>query len=56
MYVQDSAALQLLLKLHKGKVLVARVLEQALLPPNAVQVLLPAILQVLYTASRSINK
>jgi hypothetical protein len=55
MYVQDSEPLQLLLKLHKGKVLVARVLEQALLPPNAVQALLPAILQVLYTTS-SINK
>jgi hypothetical protein len=50
-YVQDSDALQLLLKLHKGKVLVARVLEQALLPPNAVQALLPAMLQVLYTTS-----
>jgi hypothetical protein len=50
-YVQDSDALQLLLKLHKGKVLVARVLEQALLPPNAVQALLPAMLHVLYTTS-----
>lgn len=50
-YRADSAALELLLKLHKGKVLVSRVLEQALLPPNAVQALLPTILQVLYTTT-----
>lgn len=46
-YMVDPTVLQLLLKLAKGKVLLARVLEQALLPPAVVQVLLPVALQVL---------
>jgi hypothetical protein len=46
-YAVDPAVLQLLLKLPKGKVLLARVLELALLPPVIVQVLLPVALQVL---------
>jgi hypothetical protein len=50
--VDSSLALQLLLKLDKGRVLLSRVLEQALLPPNAVQTLLPVILNVLYTATK----
>ena len=46
--VADPQAMKLLLKLSKGKVLMSRVLEQALLPPKAVQVALPVLLQVLY--------
>ena len=45
--VVDPTPLQLLLKLEKGRVLVARILEQAVLPPTAMQTLLPALLQVL---------
>jgi hypothetical protein len=47
-YTIDPSALSLLLKLAKGRVLLARLLEQALLPPASVQVLLPCALQVLY--------
>lgn len=47
-YKADVEALKLLAKLSKGRTLIARILEQALLPPNAVQILLPAILQVLF--------
>lgn len=39
-------SLQLLTKLPKGQTLLSRVLEQALLPPNAVQILLPMLLKV----------
>jgi hypothetical protein len=46
----DPAPLALLLKLRKGRVLVARVLEQALVPPKAVHTLLPVLLHTL-TAS-----
>ena len=46
-YKVDAEGLKLVLKLGKGRILVARVLEQALLPPNAVQALLPATLSVL---------
>jgi hypothetical protein len=46
----DPAALTLLLKLRKGRVLVSRVLEQALVPPATVQTLLPVMLHIL-TAS-----
>jgi hypothetical protein len=49
-YKADPKPLKLLTKLPKGKVLLARVLEQALLPPDAVQVLLPTALTVLFTA------
>jgi hypothetical protein len=45
-YTVDSEALKLLSKLGKGRTLISRVLEQALLPPNAVQVLLPVLLSV----------
>ena len=45
-YKVDIEALKLLAKLGKGKTLIARTLEQALLPPNSVQVLLPALLEV----------
>ena len=40
----------LVLKLDKGKVSTSCILERALLPPKAVQVALPAILNVLWTA------
>jgi hypothetical protein len=45
-YVMDESKnnLQCILKLPKGRTFVARLLEQALLPPAAVQALLPAIL------------
>lgn len=48
-YQLDPSSLTLLLKLSKGRTLTARVLEQALLPPNAVQALLPVLLDVLLT-------
>jgi hypothetical protein len=45
MYSMDSEkdSLYIVLKLSKGKSFVARLLEHALLPPKAVQVLIPAI-------------
>jgi hypothetical protein len=46
-YSVDRHVLQLLLRLPKGKVLLARVLEQALLPPAMVSALLPTALAVL---------
>ena len=46
MYVISDEALKLIAKLEKGRTLISRVLEQALLPPNAVQALLPALLDV----------
>ena len=51
-YTIDPAALSLLLKLTKGRVLLARLLEQALLPPASVQVLLPQALRVLYDTTK----
>jgi hypothetical protein len=51
----DTSALELLLKLNKGRVLLARVLERALLPPNAAQALLPAALNVLLTTTTATN-
>jgi hypothetical protein len=48
--VGDKIPLQLLLKLEKGRILVARILEQAVLPPNAMQAWLPALLEVLLSA------
>lgn len=46
-YVVSDEALKLIAKLEKGRTLIARVLEQALLPPNAVQALLPPLLDIL---------
>lgn len=46
-YQVDQASLSLLIKLSKGRTLTARVMEQALLPPNAVQSLLPVLLDSL---------
>ena len=51
-YSIDPSGLSLLLKLAKGRVLLARLLEQALLPPASVQVLLPPALQVSYEAKQ----
>ena len=47
-YQVDKEALELLLKLPKGRVLLARSLEHALLPPKAVHILLPFVLDILY--------
>jgi hypothetical protein len=49
--VADKAPLQRLLKLEKGRVLVARILEQAVLPPSAMQTLLPALLEALLSTT-----
>jgi hypothetical protein len=46
-YVVSDEALKLIVKLEKGRTLISRVLEQALLPPNAVQALLPPLLDIL---------
>jgi hypothetical protein len=55
-YKVDATALPLLLKLNKGKVLVARLLEQAMLPPATVHALLPAIMQVLYSNMQDMSQ
>ena len=47
-YKLERDSLTLLIKLSKGRNLTARVLEQALLPPNAVQALLPLLMDVLF--------
>lgn len=52
-YSVDPAALLLLLKLPKGKVLLARVLEQALLPPPVVPVFMPVALELLCASAPS---
>jgi hypothetical protein len=44
----DPLVLELFLKLSKGRVLLARIIEQALLPPSAVQAMLPSTLDILY--------
>jgi len=49
----EKASLGLLLKLEKGRILLSRILEQALLPPNSVQPLLPATLSILLASSSS---
>jgi hypothetical protein len=50
-YSVDATVLELLFKLPKGKLLLARVLEQALLPPAVVQVLLPVAVSILFAAT-----
>ena len=47
-YKVDTQVLQLFLKLSKGRTLFARIVEQALLPPSAIQAMLPATLDILY--------
>lgn len=49
-YSVDGTVLELLFKLAKGKILMARVLDDALLPPSIVQVLLPVALPILFAA------
>jgi len=46
-YTVSKEALKLIAKLEKGRTLICRVLEQALLPPNAAQALLPALYDVI---------
>ena len=46
--VANESALPLLTKLPKGRILLARVLDQALLPPAAVAVLLPSLFKTMY--------
>lgn len=46
-YMVSDEALKLIAKLEKGRTLICRVLEQALLPPNAVQALLPSLLDII---------
>jgi hypothetical protein len=46
-YTCDAEPLKLLTKLGKGRTLIARVLEQALLPPNAVQAVMPNLLDTI---------
>eukprot|EP00797_Seminavis_robusta_P016266 Sro2422_g327200.2 (166) ;mRNA; r:12900-13397 len=48
----DPLVLQLFLKLSKGRVLMARIVEHALLPPSAVQAVLPTTLDILYKTPR----
>lgn len=47
-YKIDAQVLQLFLKLSKGRTLFARIVEQALLPPSAIQAVLPATMDILY--------
>merc|ERR1712032_329058 len=47
-YEVDTNVLKLFLKLNKGQVLLSRILDQALLPPRAVQALLPVTLQCVF--------
>ena len=44
----DPLILELFLMLSKGRNLLARIMEQALLPPSAVQAMLPSTLDILY--------
>jgi hypothetical protein len=52
MATEDS--LTVILKLSKGKTFVARLLEHALLPPNAVQALVPVALKCALTSAPSV--
>jgi hypothetical protein len=54
-YTVDTEALKLLAKLGKGRALISRVLEQALLPPNAVQAFLPVVLSVAIPLSNTVK-
>ena len=47
-YKIDEEALRLLAKLSKGRTLIARILEQELLPANAVQPFLPILLGIIF--------
>jgi len=44
----DTSVLELFLKLSKGRTLFSRIVEQALLPPSAIQAVLPSTLEILY--------
>jgi len=56
MYTVGGGVLKLVVKLRKGRTLISRVLEQALLPPNAVQVFLPALLETITSLSMNSNE
>jgi hypothetical protein len=51
--VVEPTALELMVKLDKGKILVARVIEQALLPPAAILALLPHLIKALLASPLS---
>ena len=51
----NKDSLAVMLKLSKGKCFVARLLERALLPPNAVQVLVPAILKNVFSVNSRVT-
>ena len=55
-YQVDAESLKLLIKLNKGRTLIARVFEQALLPPNAVLALLPELLDALLASLRKADE
>lgn len=55
-YTVSTDALKLILKLDKGRTLICRVLEQALLPPNAVQAMLPDLLDIIIAMPTSSGK
>ena len=55
-YTVSGDALKLVVKLEKGRTLICRVLEQALLPPNAVQALLPVLLETIISLPPSRNE
>eukprot|EP00934_Nitzschia_sp_Nitz4_P004684 Nitzschia sp. Nitz4//scaffold54_size114964//39252//41138//NITZ4_003845-RA/size114964-processed-gene-0.182-mRNA-1//-1//CDS//3329554333//4674//frame0 len=55
-YKVQQESLVLLTKLQKGRTLIARTLEKALLPPNAVQALLPPLFDVLLSLTKKEEK
>ena len=56
MYTVGGGVLKLVVKLRKGRTLISRVLEQALLPPNVVQVFLPVLLETITSLSMNSNE
>lgn len=53
--VENPSALELLLYLPKGQILLARVLEQAILPPAVVAVIMPVALTILFHTTTTTN-
>jgi len=52
--VIDPEPLQLVCKLNKGRILLARIMEQALLPPQAMSSMLPTVWSVCLSASSAV--
>lgn len=50
-YTCDHNVIQWILKLPKGKILVARILEQQILPLHVISIYIPSLLQILFQAS-----